>query len=120
MDIWNSSWKFGIFIPVLVFCTKKTLATLLYPLVSQELSWQRQILSGFEPIKLSWRAFAIVRLKHGRGRSGKCSINPLAQKHFQFFSSAKQVARFFWYNITKCEQIYQITTKYNKWLYNTK
>jgi hypothetical protein len=28
MDIWNSSSKFGIFIPVLVFCTKKNLATL--------------------------------------------------------------------------------------------
>jgi hypothetical protein len=28
MDIWYSSWKFGIFFPVLVFCTKKNLATL--------------------------------------------------------------------------------------------
>jgi hypothetical protein len=29
MDIWYSSWKFGIFFPALVFCTKKNLATLL-------------------------------------------------------------------------------------------
>jgi hypothetical protein len=28
MDIWYSLWKFGIFFPVLVFCTKKNLATL--------------------------------------------------------------------------------------------
>jgi hypothetical protein len=28
IDIWKSSWKFGIFYPVLVFCTKKNLATL--------------------------------------------------------------------------------------------
>jgi hypothetical protein len=28
MDIWYSSWKFGIFFPNLVFCAKKILATL--------------------------------------------------------------------------------------------
>jgi hypothetical protein len=29
MDIWYSSWQFGIFSPVLVFCTEINLATLL-------------------------------------------------------------------------------------------
>jgi hypothetical protein len=29
MDIWYSSWQFGIFFPVLVFCTKKNPATLI-------------------------------------------------------------------------------------------
>jgi hypothetical protein len=28
MAIWYFSWSFGIFIPILVFCTKKNLATL--------------------------------------------------------------------------------------------
>jgi hypothetical protein len=30
MEIWYSSLEFGIFFPVLVFCTKKNLATLLH------------------------------------------------------------------------------------------
>jgi hypothetical protein len=29
IDIWCSLWQFGTFFPVLVFCTKKNLATLL-------------------------------------------------------------------------------------------
>jgi hypothetical protein len=29
MDIWYSLWYFGIFFPVLMFCAKKNLATLL-------------------------------------------------------------------------------------------
>jgi hypothetical protein len=29
MDIWYILWSFGLFFPVLVFCTKKNLATLL-------------------------------------------------------------------------------------------
>jgi hypothetical protein len=28
MEIWYGSWKFGVFFTVLVFCTKKNLATL--------------------------------------------------------------------------------------------
>jgi hypothetical protein len=30
MAIWYILWSFGIFFPVLVFCTKKNLATLTY------------------------------------------------------------------------------------------
>jgi hypothetical protein len=54
MDIWYSLWKFGIFFPVLVFCTKKNLATLVRGQISKA-SPMRQS-TKYEDVKLRMTA----------------------------------------------------------------
>jgi hypothetical protein len=66
MDIWYSSWQFGISFPVLVFCAKKNLATL--PIDCGDIGANFLLLVDIPFLLSLFRKLCMTSMCGGRGR----------------------------------------------------
>jgi hypothetical protein len=66
MDIWYSLWKFGIFFPALVFCTKKNLATLVTK-QGPMLQFQNIFAKNGEKFAVLTQITYVLLLRHKKG-----------------------------------------------------